>query len=137
MKTASRLFLTFSLLAFFGSMAFSQVASTAVPAKTPTKSSTVAPGKFVDNNKNGVCDNHEGKGANGQAKNFVDKNGDGKCDNCGASVPCKGSGNCGSKGQGCGTGKGQGKGNGCGQGHQYRNGCSNQGSTPPASQPKK
>lgn len=134
MKTASRIFLTFSILVFFAGMSFAQVASTTVPAKTSAKSATAAPGKFVDTNKNGICDNHEGKGAGAQGKNFVDKNGDGKCDNCGANCQGKGAGNCGPKGQGC--GKGQGKGNCSGQGHQYRNGCSSQGSKP-ATQPNK
>lgn len=126
MKTASRILLTFSILVFFTGMTFSQVASTTTPAKTSTKSATAAPGKFVDTNKNGICDNHEGKLTGAQGKNFVDKNGDGKCDNCGTAGKgancgtagkCKEAANCGPKGQGCGTacGKGQGKGNCCGK----------------------
>ena len=145
MKTASRIFLTFSLLAFFAGMTFGQMASTTSPAKTSTKAATAAPGKFVDTNNNGICDKHEAKGANCQGKTFVDKNGDGKCDNCGSTGKCNGTG-CGQgqkQGNGCGKGQGngnccgngQGKGNGCSQG-QSRHGCSNQGNTP-AAEPKK
>jgi len=133
MKTASRIFLSLALVLFLAGTTFSQESST---AKTTTKQTTAAPGKFVDTNKNGVCDNHEAKGVGTPGKNFTDKNGDGKCDNVGKSGTEKGVG-CGyGPRNGAGGGKGQGKGNCCGGGHQYHGGCSNQGSAP-ATQPKK
>ncbi len=136
MKTASRIFLTLGLVLFLAGATFSQAASIASTAKSDTKQTTAAPGKFVDTNKNGVCDNHEAKGGGTQGKNFKDKNGDGKCDNGGSNGKCTGTG-CG-KGQGKGNccGQGQGNGNGCGQGHQPKNGCSGQGSGA-TTQPKK
>lgn len=136
MKTASRILMTFSILVFFAGMTFSQVASTAIPAKTSTKSTTTAPGKFVDTNKDGTCDKHEAKGC-AQGKNFVDKNGDGKCDNCGGTGKCNGTG-CG-KGQGKGNccGQGQNNGNGCGQGQKQGNGCTKPCGNAPATQPNK
>lgn len=86
-------------------------------ATVKTEQTQTASGKYVDNNKNGVCDNHENKaGKVGKCGSFVDKNNDGVCDkkgeNCKAKSECKGQnkGNCG-------------KGNG--NGHQYRNGCGN------------
>jgi len=133
MKTASRIMLTFILLVFFTGISFSQVATNATPAST--KSVVATPGKFVDANKNGICDNHEAKGSGAQGKNFIDANGDGKCDNCG--TKCKGTMNCGPKGNGCANScsKGKGKGNCCGGGQQHRYGCSSQAA--PAADPKK
>jgi hypothetical protein len=123
MKTASRILMTLIVLVFFTGISFAQDASVAKAAKASGQTVTTAPGKFVDTNKNGVCDNHEAKGASGQGKNFVDKNGDGKCDNNGSLCKGKGQGNCCGKGQGCCTGSGKGAGKGaCGQGHQYRHG---------------
>ena len=133
MKTASGIFLTLALVLFLAGTTFSQETST---AKTTTKQTTAAPGKFVDTNKNGVCDNHEAKGAGAQGKNFVDKNGDGKCDNCGTTGNCKGTGYGNGPKNGAGCGKGQGKGNCCGQGRKHRGGCSGQGKTP-ATEPVK
>ena len=129
MKTASRIFLTFTILAFFASVSFAQVAATASTAKAPAKSAIDAPGKTTDAAKSGTCANHAAKDACAQGKNFVDKNGDGKCDNCGTTgkckemancggaAKCKEASNCGAKSQGCGTGcgKGPGKGNCCGK----------------------
>ena len=139
MKTASRILMAFSILVFFTGMSFAQVATTATPAKTSTKSVSDVPVKANDANKAGTCVNHDAKGPCAQGKNFVDKNGDGKCDNCGSTGTCKGTGNGCGKGPACGSGcsKGQGTGTGCGQGHQHRNGCTQQGNTAPAAQPKK
>ena len=39
------------------------------------------PGKFVDKDNNGVCDNFESRSGKGKGAGFVDKNGDGICDN--------------------------------------------------------
>ena len=139
MKTAFRILLTFTVLVFFSGMTFAQVASTTAPAKTSAKQVTAAPGKFVDANKNGICDNHEAKGPNTQGKNFVDKNGDGKCDNCGGTGKCKEAGKCGAKGQVCESSctKGQGKGSCCGQGTRHMNGCATKCGKTTDTQPKK
>ena len=143
MKTASRILLTFGLLVFFTGTTFSQVAATENASSPETKSVTASPGKFVDTNKNGICDNHEAKVAGGQGRNFVDKDGDGKCDNCGCQGNCKGNGNCVGngncchKGQCCGEGKGAGKGNCCGQRHQHRHGCIGQGGDGSGTKPNK
>ena len=136
MKTASRIFLTFSILVFFAGMTFSQVASTTIPAKTATKSAVATPGKSVDDNKTATCNHNNAKGTCAQGKNFVDKNGDGKCDNCGSTGKCNGTG-CGQGQKSCnGCSKSQGKGNCGGQGMQHQNGCSSKCSTP-ATEPKK
>ncbi|HBX50834.1 MAG TPA: hypothetical protein DEH02_07180 [Bacteroidales bacterium] len=69
---------------------------------------TYTPGVFIDNNKDGVCDNFDasiGKGKNA-GKNFVDENKDGVCDNHGK----------------YGNGKGYGKGHSHGNGHGYKQG---------------
>ena len=78
-------------------------------ATVKTEQSQATPGKFVDKNNNGICDNRETKMKSGKGVNFVDKNGDGICDN---------------KGTNCKRGGGKGNGNCCGNGngHQYRNG---------------
>jgi hypothetical protein len=138
MKTAKRILMTFAILVFFAGMTFSQSASTTVPAKDAAKQDlTAAPGKLVDNDKNGTCAKHDAKGTCSQGKNFVDKNGDGKCDNCGGTGKCDGT-NCG-KGQKCGSGcgQGQGKGNGCGQGQKQGSGCTKPCGNAPAAQPNK
>lgn len=133
MKTASRIFLTFILLAFFSGMTFSQAAATDNSAQTDTKSVT-APTDKSDISKNSCC----AKPAM-QGKNFVDKNGDGKCDNCGTTGKCKGTGTCNGKGQGFGSGcgKGQGAAKCGGQGHQHGNCCGSKGSNAPATKPNK
>ena len=127
MKTASRILMTFAILVFFTGMTFSQVASTATPAKASTKSTTTAPAKVVDTNKDGTYDKNDSKGTCAQGKNFVDKNGDGKCDNCGGTGKCNGTG----------CGKGQGKSNCCGQGQKQGSGCTKPCGNTPATQPKK
>jgi hypothetical protein len=137
MKTASRILLSLGLILFFAGMTFAQVASTTTPAKTSTKQDVTAPGKFVDNDKNGTCDKHDAKGTCTQGKNFVDKNGDGKCDNCGCTGKCDGTG-CG-KGQknAAECGKSQGKGSCSGQGQKQGNGCAKPCGNAPAAQPNK
>ncbi len=121
------------LIAFFSTTLLAQnQTGSATPVKSTGKTVTTTQGKFTDENKNGVCDNHEAKAAGAPGKNFVDKNGDGKCDNCGSTGTCKGGqGNCGGKGAGAGCGKGNGagcgngggKGNCCAAGHQDGKGC--------------
>ncbi len=124
MKTASKIVLTCIMLVLFAGMTFAQNSqATATPVKK-AGTTIAAPGKFIDENKNGVCDNHESKIPGTPGKNFVDKDSDGKCDLCGHTGACKGSGDCKGSGPGCGKGcsKAAGKGN-CGQGNQHRNGC--------------
>jgi hypothetical protein len=70
------------------------------------------PGKFVDKDNNGICDNFETRSGKGKGVNFVDKNGDGICDNR-ADASNKQGNNC-RNGQGNQHRHGQGK--GCGQG---------------------
>lgn len=142
MRTLSRILFVTALFAFFTSQGFSQTSSSSDVQKKEVTAG-VTPGKFVDSNKNGVCDNFEARNTNGKGANFVDKNGDGKCDNRQNSANCKGSGNCCGKGyghknnqgKGNGTCCGKGNGNGCGQGHQHRYGCQNQKATPATDQP--
>jgi hypothetical protein len=131
-KLSGILFLT-AIFTFFTSQGFSQASSSSYIQKKEN-STSVTTGKFVDNNKNGVCANFEARNTNGKGANFADKNGDGKCDNRQNAAPCKGKENCCGKGKGnmCNQGKGNGtccgKGNdiGCGQGHQHHHGCQNQ-----------
>lgn len=127
MKTASRIFLTFSLLVFFAGVSFSQVASTTVPAKTATKSEVAPTGKTATGCAS-TCGNHGANASCTQGKTFVDKNGDGKCDNCGTAGKCKESANCGSKSKGCESTCGQAKGKGS---------CGTQGAKTCGAQPKK
>ncbi|MFZ4520209.1 MAG: hypothetical protein ACOYNC_00810 [Bacteroidales bacterium] len=133
MKTASRIFMTFVLLAFFSGMTYSQVASTAVPAKSSAKQATTTPAKSA------CCAQQQAAPAGDHGKNFVDKNGDGKCDNCGTTGKCKESGNCGAKGAGCASGcsKGMGKGNCGGNGGPNKSCGSNQGTKATEGQPNK
>ena len=97
--------------------------TTASPDKSATAqtSQTAAPGqgKFVDNNKDGVCDNHQNMAKAGKCSQFTDKNGDGKCDNC------QGNGNCGKGNCAKATGNCCGNGPGKGMGMQHRNGQGN------------
>jgi len=132
MRTLSGILFLTAFFTFFTGQAFSQTSSSTDSQKKEVTAG-VTQGKFVDNNKNGVCDNFETRHQNGKGANFVDKNGDGKCDNRQSASPCKGNRhNCG-KGNGFCCGKGNG--NGCGQGHQHRYGCQNQNSTPATGQP--
>jgi len=137
MKTASKTLMICSILVFFAGVAFSQVASTAPAAKADVTKPSATAGTFVDNNHNGICDNHENGVAGSHGKNFVDKNGDGKCDNCGATGKCAGP--CGANCQKHGNcdRKGQAMGNCCGNGNRHRHGCTVQESKSPETQPKK
>ncbi len=105
MKTLSRMLLTFAAMLLIANLTFSQNTAKAQDVQKATTTVSNTQGKFVDANKNGVCDNFEARGKAVKGANFVDKNGDGVCDNRTA------------------MGKGQGKGNGCGQGYQHRQGC--------------
>ena len=142
MRSLSGILFVTAILVFFTSQGFSQSSSLSDIQKKEVTTGVI-PGKFVDNNKNGVCDNFEARNTEGKCANFVDKDSDGKCDNRQNAAPCKGKGNCCGKGKGniCTQGKGncsccgQGNSNGCGKGHQHRRGCQNQKATPASDQP--
>ncbi len=59
-----------------------------VKDKTQTTSSVIQPGKFIDENKNGICDNYEARPANrrgigygfGRGSQWLDENKNGICD---------------------------------------------------------
>jgi hypothetical protein len=134
MKTLKRITVLMAIMSF---IAF-QNASTTNSQKDLQNAQTItntAPGKFVDNNKDGVCDNYQARMKNGRGANFVDKNGDGICDNRQNAGQGKGNPN------GCGMGyqhrNGQGRGNCCGNGcgNQHRYGHENQ--NKPAAEPQK
>jgi len=101
MKTLSRMLLTFAAVLFLANLTFSQnTAKTQDVQKAKTTVSSTQ-GKFVDANKNGVCDNFEARGKSVKGK--------GNC--CGQGHQHrhgKGNGNC------CGKGLGNGNGSGCG-----------------------
>lgn len=69
---------------------------------TGDRTPAAQPGKFTDNNNNGVCDNFELRNQKGNGHGFVDKNGDGICDNRNIS------------------GRGRGQSGQCGQGQGFR-----------------
>jgi hypothetical protein len=117
MKKIKGIMLMMALTAIFTGQLMAQAATGDEQTAKQSTTQTVTAGKFVDNNNNGVCDNHETmKGKAGKGSNFTDANGDGVCDR-------QADANCG-KGKQC-CGKGQGQGNGCvkGSGQQQRNGC--------------
>lgn len=131
MKTLKRTTVLLAIMSFFAFQSFSQNAAVSDTKKSVQDQQTttnVTPGKFVDNNKDGVCDNRQSKLKTGKCINFVDKNGDGVCDNCKAA--CKRNGNskgcgmvCNKQGQDKGNCCSNGNGNGCG--NKHRNGCGN------------
>ena len=120
MKTVKRITLLLAVIFFASYQGLSQN-KTAVQNDAQT-TAKVTRGNFVDNNKDGVCDNYQARVNSGRGANFVDKNGDGVCDNRGNFGKGKGNPN------GCGKGyqhrNGQGRGNCCGRGngHQHRHG---------------
>jgi hypothetical protein len=137
MKTLKRTIVLLAIMSFFVLQSFSQNTATSGTKKITQDQQTTTsatPGKFIDANKDGICDNHQAKVKNGKGANFVDKNGDGICDNC--NTACKGKGNA----KGCGIncknpGMGKGNCNGNGPGKQCRHKCGNQ--TAPAADPQK
>jgi hypothetical protein len=115
-----------AFISFLAIQGFSQTAPAAAVKDNPQQAKQAvsnAPGKYIDNNKNGICDRHEAKSATGKCINFADKNNDGICDNKAAC--CQGKGKTNGCGQGCQNRHGQG--NCCGAGMQHRNGCGNPG----------
>ena len=147
MKTLKRITVLLAIASFFAIQGYSQNAPAPAEKKNAQDQQTttnVAPGKFVDNNKDGVCDNHEAKVKSGKCTTFTDKNGDGVCDNCKADCKAKCNADCKAKckakgdSKGCGMGcqnHGQGKGNGCGSECKNKSSCSKQNA--PATEPVK
>ena len=134
MQTLKRITVFMAIMSFIAFQCFSQNGPAASKQKDSQKSQTTMnsiPGIFVDNNKDGVCDNNQARMKKGHGMNFVDKNGDGICDNRQNSGQGKGNPN------GCGMGyqhrHGQNHGNCCrgGNGYQHRHGCRNQNSPVP------
>ena len=128
MKTLKRITVLMAILSFIAFQGFSQNASTSNGKKNlkDPQNTNVAPGRFVDNNKDGVCDNQQVRMKNGRGANFVDKNGDGICDN--RQNARQGKGNPNGSGMGYQHRHGQGQGNCCGGGcqNQHRHGRGNQ-----------
>jgi len=126
MKTLAKLMLTAALSLFILGSLSAQDANVKDNVKTTTGTS-VTPGKFVDNNNDGICDNAVARGNSGQGRNFVDKDGDGVCDNW-KTTNCKGKKGC------CGYGRNHG---GKGQGLRLRDGsCLRNAADKNANQPK-
>jgi hypothetical protein len=123
MKTIAKFFSALMITALFSSPVFAQSA-TVKNLSDPQKEATTAytPGKFIDKNNNGTCDNFEAYGKNGRGARFVDANGDGVCDNRGTFGKGQGKGRGQGFGNGCRNGKGAGRGNGCGRGQGYGRG---------------
>jgi hypothetical protein len=130
MKTNLKVLFVSTFMVFTFSHGFAQDTQNSTAAATPTETSVQC--KFVDNNRNGICDNHELKGSASQCTNFTDKDGNGICDNCpknsssGQNANCHGNQN----GKNC----IQGQGNCCGRGPCAGKGqekcCTNQKSAP-------
>ena len=78
---------------------------------------------FVDNDGDGICDNHQNHGKQVNCTKFVDGNDDGVCDNCKGNGKC-GQANCCVKGMQKGNCQGMSKAACCskGKGHQHRHG---------------
>jgi len=107
---------------FIAGQSFGQSDSTGNKDVKQVTAKNVNCGKFVDNNKNGVCDNFESRGVDGKGMNFVDANGDGICDHkADCTGPCKGNKNCCKGNQTC-CGKGPCEGD-KGMGNKHRKGC--------------
>jgi hypothetical protein len=117
MKKLSGIILMTAFMLFLTSQVIAQ--STTGPVATIGGTNKECP-KFVDNNKDGICDNYTAKADGGKGVNYVDANMDGICDHRADSTFCKGNGNgckqncqnmqnC-NKGQGncCGQAKGMG-----------------------------
>ena len=84
MKTLKRITVSIAIMSFIALQGFTQDVSTTKTQKNSGDLHSTAkatPGKFVDNNKDGVCDNYQARMKNDHGANFVDKNGDGICDN--------------------------------------------------------
>ncbi|MCK9422479.1 MAG: hypothetical protein M0Q38_07765 [Bacteroidales bacterium] len=138
MKALKRITVLLAVMLPMTYQGFSQNGSSNTIQKNSLKtqiSTEFIPGKFIDTNKDGVCDNYQARMNQSRGANFVDKNGDGICDN----RPGVAQGRC--NPNGCGMGyqhrHGRGQGNCCidGNKYQHRHGKWNQNS--PTSVPLK
>jgi hypothetical protein len=122
MKTLKRITVLMAIMSFIAFQGFSQNVSTNTQknSQNTQTAANAVPGKFVDNNKDGVCDNYQTRMKNGRGANYVDKNGDGVCDNFKAGGQGKGKGNPNCCGMGYQHRHGKGNGNCCGSGYGYR-----------------
>jgi hypothetical protein len=107
MKTLKSIVVLFAIILSTALNALSQNGSTgSTPINAAGTGLTTNSGQrqFTDANKDGVCDNFQGRIRNGQGANFTDKDRDGICDHR--------------------LKRGQGKGNhfGCGTGNRFRHG---------------
>jgi len=121
MKNFTKIILTAALAALFTGQVSAQAETPAASDNQSAKQTTTQvqnPGKFIDNNNDGICDNREAMQVKGtKSRNFVDANNDGICDH-------RGEGNRGNGNPDCHRGQG----NGCGQGmgYQHRHRAGNQ-----------
>lgn len=104
MKAALKLLSVLTFLVFIAPTVFAQSKAPVNASTSNTSTEANSPGKFVDQNKNGVCDNFESLNKVERGRNFIDKNSDGICDNQSQTV------------------RGNKRGRGCGQGFQHRRG---------------
>jgi hypothetical protein len=134
MKTLTRTTLVVAIMSFLAYHGLSQNTAanpTQKNSQVAQSSRNAAPAKFVDHNKDGICDNYQARMKNGNGANFIDKNGDGICDNRPNAGQGRGNRN------GCGMGNqhrhGHGQGNCCrgGNGYQHRHGRGNQNAPAP------
>lgn len=125
MKPIQKIAVLSALLMFLSYQGYSQNSTASSKEGKTAQAEKMTAGKFVDNDKDGVCDNYQARNKSGRGQNFIDKNGDGVCDN----KPNAGNGR--GNRNGCGYGNqhrhGQGHGNCCGRGNgfQYRHGQGN------------
>jgi hypothetical protein len=99
MKRLSEIILTVAFATFMIGQVSGQDNTTPAAGNDAAKQTTVVKqecGKFVDANKDGICDNAGTQCKNAKGANFVDANGDGKCDNYASGSGGQGKGNCGS-----------------------------------------
>lgn len=119
MKKVSGFIFTVAMMVLFTGQIIAQSATTASTddkAVKQTATTTQTCGKFVDNNKDGICDNRtENCHKEGKEMNFTDANKDGVCDH-------KTDGTAGNCGHQCGKGNGSNCGKGTGPKHH---GCTN------------
>lgn len=132
MKATLKVMFVLSVITIMATQAYAQDKS-ATSGNESSKATSVKSGcNFVDNNKNGTCDNWEARHQGVKGRNYTDKNGDGICDNRQTTSGGKGQGYCFGAGKGncCKNGNGSGNccgaGKGNGMGCQHRHGWGNQ-----------
>jgi hypothetical protein len=132
MKRLSEIILTLAFATFMIGQVSGQDNTTPAAGSDAATQTTVAKqecGKFVDANKDGICDNPCANKGNEKGANFTDANGDGKCDHHAEGSACMGKESC-SK-ENCNKENCQkGQQNGCGQAKgscdKQKQGCQSQ-----------